>query len=397
MTERDIRKAFQHLEEDVMNHVQTEERLEQITKQRRWARPQVWAFAGAYVAVLVAVGIAFMAFRGDSDPAPVPPVSGQPSVAPTTVPDTSAPDTTGAPDTVAPPSALPELVPGTVVIADPTAAAAGPITDGTVVFDAAIVVGDGAGGVFVQLDASIGWLPADGPGVTLLDPTFTGGDGETVELRLEDVAVIDGDVNVIFIVAGGVEEQRYEEVWRYDVATATPIRIYRTGAYEGGIRRASLQNDILVVTRAAEGFSWFEFVGVDGRLLDVTNPHDADAAAGFPLTVDQGVLSPDGSTFVFLESDSPAAPEDNNWKVDLVVWDMDRATEDRRMQIELGNWLSGRMDYDGRGIVLGRTQWNGDSWVAGPALQVTTIDAADATATELDAAGSPSLIKLTGE
>lgn len=394
MTERDIRTAFQHLEEDVMNNVQTEERLAEITKQRSWARPKLWAFAGAYVAVLVAVGIAFMAFRGESDPAPIPPATGQTSVAPTTVPDTSVPDTTGAPDTVAPPLALPELVPGTVVIADPTVAAAGPITDGTVVFDADIVVGDGAGGVFVQLGDSIGWLPADGPGVTLLDPTFTGEEGETVELRLEDVAVIDGEINVIFIVAGGVEEQRYEEVWRYELATASPFAIYRTGAYEGGIRRASLQNDILVVTRAAEGFSWFEFYNVNGQPIDVANPHDADTAAGFPLTVDQGVLSPDGSTFVYLESDSPAPPEDNNWKVDLVVWNMDRSTEDRRMQIELGNWLSDRLDYDGDGFVLGRIQWDGQTWVAGPVLQIASIDA---TPSELDVAGVPSLIKFGPE
>ena len=116
-------------------------------------------------------------------------------------------------------------------------------------------------------------------------------------------------------------------------------------------------------------------------------------AAEFPVFVDQGVLSPDGTTLVYLESDSPAPPEDNNWRIDLVVYDLVNGIEDRRMEIEFGNWYADRMDFDGAGIVLGRIQWNGEAWEAGTPLRIESLDADGGIVTELSAVGSPSLVK----
>ena len=94
MTERDIRTAFEHLKEDAVNNIQTQERLEQIIKPgaaRRRLHPAVAALAGA-AAVAVLVGGVVLALRpGDSEP--LPPATGSTLGPSTTLP----PSTTAAP------------------------------------------------------------------------------------------------------------------------------------------------------------------------------------------------------------------------------------------------------------------------------------------------------------
>ena len=53
MIDHDLRNAFENLKEDVVRTIQTEERLEQITRQRTWVRPALLAFAGAGAVALI--------------------------------------------------------------------------------------------------------------------------------------------------------------------------------------------------------------------------------------------------------------------------------------------------------------------------------------------------------
>jgi hypothetical protein len=261
------------------------------------------------------------------------------------------------------------------------------VDETTVVVDAERVVGDGDDGLFAQIDNRIFWLR---PGLPLV--ALFGIDGETIDLlRLEDAAEIDGETHAVAVVGGGIEEQRYEEVWIHQPSTGEVRIVYRTGAYEGGIRRASVQNGLLAITRHAEGFSWFEFVDLNGQAVDVNNPRPDDAA--FPIFIDQGVLSADGTTMVYIEGDSPAPPEDGNWRVDLIAWDMVTGSEIRRTEVELGNWYVDRLDFDGTSVVIGRTQWDGEQWVAGPVLRVAAFLPEGGSISEIATPGLPSLIK----
>ncbi|MDH3308472.1 MAG: hypothetical protein OEO77_13260, partial [Acidimicrobiia bacterium] len=259
MTERDIRTAFENLKEDVMSNVQTEERLEEITRPdrpRRRLHPAFAAMAGA-AAVAVAIGAVALALR-TTTPDPVPPANTSTQVPTTTVVDTTAPPTTVVDTTVAPtspPVALPEIGAGTVMIANPEATGAAALDDGSVVIDAAVVVGDGAGGVIVQRGDEIVRIDPSGETEPLAGAGDLPDELGPVTIRLEDLAIVNGSAQVMFIVAGGVEEQAFEEIWLHDLASGSRTPVYHTGAYEGGIRRASLQNDVLVVTRVAEGFS----------------------------------------------------------------------------------------------------------------------------------------------
>ena len=389
MAERDLRTAFHHLQEDVMNNVQTEQRLEQIIGRRTRVRPGLVAFAGAAAVVLI-VGAALLALRPGNPAETVPPATGS-TLPQTTIVETTVPPTTSGlveTTTTIPAVSIPELESGMVLVADPAASElASEIDSGTVVVAADRVVSDGQGGLLTEDGETVSWLRPDLPAVVLFDAADFGGE----ELRLEDSTIVDGATNAVFIVAGGVEEQRYEEVWRYDLSTATPTMLFHTGAYEGGIRRASLQNDILAVTRHAEGFSWFEFTDAVGQAIAVNNPWPEDAFADFPKSVDQGVLSADGRKLIYVASDSPAPPEDGNWRVDLVVWDLSSGVEVGRTEVELGNWYVEKMDYDGTGVVLGRIQWQGEGWVTGPALRIGSLAVGDAA--EIGRVGIPSFVK----
>ena len=92
MNDHDLRTAFRHLEEDVINNVQTEHRLEQITRRRTWVRPVFVSLASA-AAVVILVGGAILALR----PTPtdtIPPATNTTATPPTSVPGTTAGTTT---------------------------------------------------------------------------------------------------------------------------------------------------------------------------------------------------------------------------------------------------------------------------------------------------------------
>lgn len=392
MNERDIRSAFQHLKEDVMSNVQTEERLEQIARRRTWVRPAVAAFAGAAAVVLI-IGAAVLAFRPGSETDPAPPATGGP---------TTVADPTIAPTTVALTASFPELRPGMVVVADPTLSAAEPI-DGrvewamvdptTVAFDVDLAVGDGDGGVFIQVGNTIGWVRRDAPAINLLSGTDLYDD--EVDLRLQDAALVNGEVNVIFVAAGGVDEQRYEEVWRYAVSTGAPYPLYRTEAWESTIQRVSLANNTMVLTIAEEGTTYFVVLDVAGQPIDVEAPLQAGEGTDFFSPVIQGVLSPDGTRLMYLRIQNVTTAEEGYVFADAVVWDLVAGVELQRLELELreGEFapMLGRVDYDGVGMVLGRSLNFIDREVPLPPLQIESL--ADGTVIELTVAGTPSVIK----
>ena len=404
MAERDLHTAFQNLKEDVMSNVQTERQLEKITERRGWVRPGLVAFAGAAALVLL-IGASLLVLRPSDPTDTVPPATGS-TAPPSTLAETSTPPTTSgliettttstppstsdAPETTTiPPVSVPALDAGMVLIAQPGGRdfSLPAIDTDSVAVNADVAVGDRQGGLIIESGETVSWGRPDMPMVALC----SGAAFAVSEIRLEDSAVIDGEVNVIFIVAGGVEEERYEQVWSYRLSDGELAMLYETGAYEGGIRRASLQNDTLVITRHAEGFSWFEFFTAAGDEIEVANPKPD--MAEFPVVVDHGVLSPDGTTLVYLAGDSPAPPEAGNWRVDLIVFDLENGNEDRRMEIELGNWYSARMDYDGSGVVIGRIQWDGEAWQNGPALRIDSLDPDAGIVTEYQVIGIPSLVR----
>ncbi len=394
MNERDIRSAFDHLTQDVMMTVQTEERLEEITQSRRASRrPLLTAFASA-AAVALVVGGVLVLLRPAADPEAEPPATAGPT---TTVTDsTSAPTTTG-PTTEAPAPTMPLVEPGMVVIADRSAPAftAGA---GYVTYLADLVVGDGAQGVVIQIDQRIIHILPTGEGRDLVSAEDIAADGGSVTIQLQDLVRIDGEAQVLYVVSGGGVEQPYEEVWTYNLESDASMPIYRRDEFESTIQRVSLANDTMVVTVAEEGTTYFEVLNAAGQPIDVAVPIEARRGTDFFSPVVQGAVSPDGSTLAYVQIVDVTTAEDGYLFADLVVWDLANGGELQRLEIELRDdglapW-PGRLDYDGVGVVLGRYR----NLVEGPEglapLRIASLDAGDIT--ELDTAGAPSLIKYGG-
>jgi len=375
MNDRNIRTAFEHLEKDVMVNVETEERLEQITNRATWVRPAFFAFAGA-AAVALIVGAAVLAFRPDAEVDPVPPATG---------PTTSV---------VPPTTQVPGLSAGTVLLADIGATPAS--LDGLVVVDGWTATGDGAGGLLVWRSDTVTRIAADGTETVLLDAADLSEQFVRATLRLEDVASVDGAVKAIVLVAYGEEyPDIFQEIWLVDVETGATKSLYQMVAVESNITRVSVAAGRMVASIAFEGGTYFEYLDTRGQPIDVVGPFyqgDAIGAAAAPTVIDQGVLSPDGSMFVYLEIDYSAF-EDGPIPVDIVSWDLDAGTETGRIEIELRDGARpGRLDFDGVGIVLERYL----DAVDGPPTSLPPLRAesvVDGTITELDTPGRPSLIK----
>jgi hypothetical protein len=389
MKERDIRSAFDHLTQDVMMNVQTEERLDEITKPRRGRRrPLLTALASAAAVVLV-VGGALLFLRRVADPDAVPPATGGPT---TTVTESTSAPTTSAPSTEAPAPAMPVVEPGTVVIADRSVPAfvAG---DGYVTYLADLVVGDGAQGVVIQIDQRIIQILPTGEGRDLVAAEGIADDEEgPVTIQLQDLVRIDGEAHVLYVVSGGSVEKPYEEVWTYNLESNASMPIYRRDQFESTIQRVSLANDTMVVTVGEEGTTYFEILDGAGQPVDIVAPLEAGRGTDFASPVIEGVVSPDGSRLVYVQVVDGLTAEDGYLFVDLVTWDLASGVELGRIEIELLEAaFPGRLDYDGVGVVLGRYL----NLVEGPEaltpLRIASLDAGGIT--ELDTVGTPSLIK----
>ncbi len=377
MNERDIRTAFTHLKDDVMTNVKTEERLEQITKRPTWVRPAFAAFAGA-AAVALIVGAAILAFRPGSEADPVPPATG----GPTTAVDPTAPPITTAP----------ALESGTVVLAELGATPAS--SDGVVVVDGVTVTGDGSGGLLVDNGETVTRVATDGTETVLLDAASLSGQYGPTALRLEDVASVDGAMKALVLILYGEEyPDIYQEIWLVDVETGATESLYQMVAVESNITRVSIAAGRMVVSVAFEGGTYFEYLDTAGQPIDVVGPfyEEPIGVASVPTVIDQGVLSSDGSRFVYLEIDYSASAQ-GLIPVDIVSWDLDAGVETGRVELELRDRARpGRMDFDGVGIVLERYLDLSEGLEQLPPLRVASF--ADGQITELDTAGRPSLIK----
>jgi len=389
MSDRRIRTAFEHLQDDVATNVPTAGRLARILKESRRLPRASLAFLGGAAVVLVAGAIVFLLRPGGQSVPPVAETASTSSTASTSTTSASTTTEVGA-------TSLPDLLPGMVLVANPSldsdVVTSGPATVG-VAADRA--VSDGKGGFFVQRGNTVSWVHANASAESLLSLEDLGAIDPT-GLRLEGATrnTFGTTNSLVLIIAGGEGEQRYEEVWFYDVdARSSRKGVYHTGAYEGSISRASVERGVLVVTRRAEGFTWFEFYTAAGRPLDVKNPKSMDET--LPVYVDQGVLSPDGTTLVFLESNF-AASVDGGWPMDLVVWNLADGTKTRRVSFDLGDWTVDHMDYDGLNFVVGRQRWRTDGLEDGAPL-LGTLDEDVQGPTELDLSGWPSLVRDDGK
>jgi len=381
MNERDLRNAFDHLKRDVIMSVQTEERLEQVTGRRVWFSPAITAFAGAAALALI-VGGAILALR-PTDPDPV-----APATTVTTLTETTAPPTTVAPS----PNALPDLPAGTVLVgvpgADTTASA------GVVVVDGRTAIGDGAGGVVLQRDDAILHIAPDGAETLVLDAQSLVDSLGPVTIRLQDVTEVNGSPQTIVIVGYGQEyPDVFQEVWLVDIETGAAESVYQLVAVESNITRVSSTAGRMVLSVSFEGGSYFEYLDMTGAPLDVTGPfyNSPLGNAWAPQFIDQAVLSPDGSMFVYIEVDYSEF-DDGAGTAALVSWDLESGTELGRREIELSDDARhGRMDYDGTSVVIGRYQDAAGGIVLMSPLQLASLEAGNVT--ELDPAGSPSLVK----
>lgn len=378
MNERDIRTAFQHLKEDVRSNVQTEERLEQITKRPTWVRPAVAAFAGAAAMALI-VGAAVLALRPEGEVELVPPATGGPS--------TTLVETTEAP------TALSGLTAGTVLLADFGATPAS--SDGLVVLDGRTVTGDGTGGLLVHRNDTVTRIAADGTETVLLDAADLSDQLGRATLRLEDLASVDGAAKALVLVAyGEAYPDIIQEIWLVDIETGATESLYQMVAVESNITRVSVAAGRMVVSIAFEGGTYFEYLDTAGQPIDIAGPYYSDpiGVAEVPTVIDQGVLSPDGSMFVFLEIDYSAF-EDGPIPVDIVSWDLDAGIETARLNVELRDGARpGRLDFDGVGIVLERYLDVSDGPLTSlPPLRAESL--ADGPIAELGTPGRPSLIK----
>jgi len=285
---------------------------------------------------------------------------------------------------------------GTAIVADPTLAPAESIPgeisivevdDTTVAVGADRAVSDRTGGLFVQTGNTIGWARPNAPAINL----FSGEDlveSGSVEIGLEDVADVDGQINVVFRVRGGDGEQSYGEVWRYDVGTGEPIQMVRFGLADGEMTRASLQNGVLALTFQAEGDSWIEFYDVNGDPIETNNPKPN--TVNDPSYVDQGMLTSGGEVLVYLESQQLTPSETGEWPMDIVVWDLTTGSEMQRIPLELGTSIPDRLDYDGTDVVLGLRRIVGGEWQRETPIRVTL---ATGGISQIEVAGIPSLAK----
>lgn len=311
-------------------------------------------------------------------------LSSQPSDTPITQP--TIPDETSA-TTVPEPAGLEN---GTIVIAAPGSEA--PAADGVVVIDAEAAVGDGEGGLVLLNNGVISRITADGTEMVLLDAGDLTADYGPVSLWLYDTASIDGAMQAIVVVGyGEAFPDLFEEVWFVDLDSGATTSAYQIEAVESHITRASVAGETMVLSISFEGGAYFEYLDTSGQPIDVTGPYDGlpGGVPEFPNTIDQAVLSPNGTTFVYVEFELPL-PEDTVMPVVIIVWDLTSGEEVQRIGVEFtGDTWPGRIDFDGTSVVLG-TENRATNTALAPLL-IASLD--EGTVTEFPNAGTPSLIK----
>jgi hypothetical protein len=269
-----------------------------------------------------------------------------------------------------------------------------------VLVDGWTVTGDGFGGLLVDNGDTVTRIAADGTETVLLDSANLGDEFDSAALRLEDVASVDEAVKAIVLVSyRPASPDReftdiFQEIWLVDVETGAAESLWTMNAFESNITRVSAAADRMVASVAFEGGTYFEYFDTDGQPIDVDGPFydEPIGVAAVPTVIDQGVLSPDGSVFVYLEIDY-SSYEEGPIPVAIVTWDLDAGTETGRIEVELRDGARpGRLDYDGVGIVLERYLGElSEGLTQLPPLRIASLT--DGDVAELDVPGRPSLVK----
>ncbi len=382
MNDDKIRTAFRRLDRDVRATVRPAASLERIGR-RRWGRLLLVPVAAAAVVALV-VGAGALLLRGTE---PLPPATSLPTdvttPTPTTLPGTVT--TVPNPDTDGPVVQPTIVAEGEVLLASPDGVAvardglAVPIVDAP----ARVAVGDRSGGILYESQGDIYRLRANSSSPELL----------ATATELHDTAIVDKQAVVLFTRHRAVEgtDSVAGRVWYAPLdAQGEPMLIYESDGFEGSITRVTHGGGIFAITLAAEGIEWFEFVDAAGGRVDVVNPRPFDADAAGDRFTDQGVLTPDGSRLVFLQSDQPVL--DVGDSIDVVVWDVVAGQELQRFPVGLGGEAGARTSYwfvradsDGARLLLGRLDAERNP------LAPLEMGLGDASLFELPAPGAPSI------
>jgi hypothetical protein len=232
--------------------------------------------------------------------------------------------------------------------------------NGFISYEADRVVSDGSGGAVLQVGQDLVRLTSTGRYVPL--PHALSTEGDEAELRLEDFALIEGDPHIVYLIRSFANpDAPYQEVWTLGLDSGSANRILRWEEFESTLVRASVADDVLVVTVAEEGTTYLVSAPVVGALPDTALPFPAEAGTGFDSPIVGAVLSPDAATLLYAQIENVARAEESNLLVDLVAWDLRSGTEIERLRIDMGTDEAtgaparpGRIDFDGSTIVLER-------------------------------------------
>lgn len=253
--------------------------------------------------------------------------------------------------------------------------------DGTTVMNITpvdVVAGDGDGGLLFQQRGSIWWLEvgASAPRFVVTDATAPTEAPFGATVGLKSGALINGEPHALYVMT-----QRFDPeigvvpvVVVHDLKRGTEEVFFTDQAGEGGAGDAWYGGGVLSAWYGFEGFSYFLFEDLEaGRTVPNPRPHESNPK--FPRRqVGPSVISADGSLFLYLESPDflNGTAED---EIDLIVFDMTSGREERRLSLLTGDFYYGRIDFDGRSVLLSRfvlLREGGLDWL--PVLKIGDLD-----------------------
>ncbi len=185
--------------------------------------------------------------------------------------------------------------------------------------------------------------------------------GNAKQIRLHDVALIDGEHRILLTTYVGEENTARADTWGYlyvqDIDSSNRRRVTIAYAPEFGIGRASYGGGVIVTSATADLTESFEFFRPDGTgVKGRPNPTD-DLEYNQPPYMSDAVLSPDGQLLAYLEGPDTGfkSPQRQVGPWVVVVLDQKTGRERLRAQVAPNELCVARLDFDGRWLVVSRT------------------------------------------